>query len=202
VGGASRDRYRARAGGIAHGVAVTSHLLHRRTARVARTLARRVLLVLAAVAALVTVPATGSRAQDGTQYQLETDLTCQCGCGLTVHSCNHLNCGSGIPLKKEIAAQLETGKSRAEILEHFQTKYGEKILSSPTTRGFNLAAWTVPFVAIALGGLVVGLVLTRWRRSSGGKGDGPGSPGAPTVDADPQLRARLQRELDELGRRS
>jgi cytochrome c-type biogenesis protein CcmH len=178
---------------------VASHPLQ---SRAPRSVAHVVLVALATVVAYAAAPVPRAAAEDGTQYQLETDLTCQCGCGLTVHSCNHLNCGSGIPLKKEIAEQLSTGKSRAEILDYFQTKYGEKILSSPTTRGFNLAAWTVPFVAIALGGLVVGLVLTRWRRSSGGRGDGPGSPGTPTVDADPQLRARLERELDDLGRRS
>jgi cytochrome c-type biogenesis protein CcmH len=139
-------------------------------------------------------------AEPATQVQIETDLTCQCGCGLTVHSCNHLNCGSGIPLKKEIAEQIAAGGSREDILSYFERKYGEKILSSPTTRGFNLAAWTVPFVAIALGGLLVGVVLLRWRRA-GGTGGGTSPPSAPS-HVDPQLRARLQRELDELDRRT
>jgi len=195
--GASGDRARARAGGIPSRVT-------RLPARLAeRALVQAVLATLAAVLVLVAAPAS---AQDATQYQIETDLTCQCGCGLTVHSCNHLNCGSGIPLKKEIAGQIAAGKSRAEILDYFQTKYGEKILSSPTTRGFNLAAWTVPFVAIALGGILIGVVLTRWRRSSSNGPDGPdaGTPASPTspANADPQLRARLARELDELARRS
>src|SRR6185436_12806758 len=38
-----------------------------------------------------------------TQQEIEESLTCQCGCGLTVHSCNHLQCPSGEPIKKEIA---------------------------------------------------------------------------------------------------
>jgi len=160
-------------------------------------LARAVLVALLAAVATSTA-ATGARAEIATQYQVETDLTCQCGCGLTVHSCNHLNCGSGIPLKKEIGEQIAAGKSREDILGHFQTKYGEKILSSPTTTGFNIAAWTVPFVGIALGGLMIGVVLVRWRR---GTGNGP-PPAGPTATTDPQLRARLERELDDLDRRS
>ena len=52
---------------------------------------------------------------------------------------------------KGIAEQIALGKPRAEILAHFSTKYGEKILSSPTTSGFNIAAWTGPFVVIAPG---------------------------------------------------
>lgn len=138
-------------------------------------------------------------AEIGTQYQLESDLTCQCGCGLTVHSCNHLNCGSGIPLKREIADQLATGKSREEIIAYFQKKYGEKILSSPTGTGFNIAAWTVPFVVIALGGLVIGVVLTRWRRATGVT---PATAPQVTPSTDAALRARLERELDDLERRS
>jgi cytochrome c-type biogenesis protein CcmH len=132
---------------------------------------------------------------------METDLTCQCGCGLTVHTCNHLNCGSGIPLKKEIAEQIALGKSRADILAHFSTKYGEKVLSSPTTSGFNIAAWTVPFIAIGLGGLIIGVVLVRWRRSTG-EADASAGAASPVTQTDPDLRAKLERELAELDRRS
>lgn len=182
---------------------MAAHLQHDERLRSRARAARG--LVAALLSALIVFPALAARpaaASEATQYQIETDLTCQCGCGLTVHSCNHLNCGSGIPLKKEIAEQIATGKSREDILSYFQTKYGEKILSAPTTRGFNLAAWTVPFVAIALGLVVVGLVLTRWRKASGAPGADAGEPSPAPVNADPELRARLQRELDELARRS
>ena len=107
-----------------------------------------------------------ARAQTPTQSGVETALTCQCGCGLTVHSCNHLNCGSGIPLKEEIAQQIAQKKSLAEILSHFETKYGEKILSAPTTRGFNLLAWVFPFVAIFLASIFLGVMVRRWRRQN------------------------------------
>lgn len=163
----------------------------------AHALAATLLTLLLALPLAPLVPS--AHAEIATQYQLETDLTCQCGCGLTVHSCNHLNCGSGIPLKKEIAEHLAAGETREQILRHFQTKYGEKILSSPTTTGFNIAAWTVPFVAIALGGLLIGVVLVRWRRATTSEPQSPSSSG-PTTN--PEMRARLERELDDLDRRS
>ena len=142
-------------------------------------------------------------ADEPTQFQIETDLTCQCGCGLTVHSCNHLNCGSGIPLKKEIAEQLAQGKSRDQVLAHFQTKYGEKILSSPTTTGFNIAAWTVPFVVIAVGGLGIGFVLVRWRRGSADRAATPHpATGAPEAASDPERQARIERALADFDERS
>lgn len=177
----------------------TTRSIRKRDARPARG----ALLALAALllaASPVWVAPTTARAEIATQYQVETDLTCQCGCGLTVHSCNHLNCGSGIPLKKEIAEQIAGGKSREDILAYFSKKYGEKILSSPTTTGFNIAAWTVPFIAIALGGLIIGVVLVRWRRASSGA-DAPVAAVPPSA-TDPDLKAKLDRELADLDRRS
>ena len=97
---------------------------------------------------------------------VEESLTCQCGCGLTVHSCNHLQCPSAIPLREEIRAQMNEGKDKPAILGYFSDKYGEKILSSPTTVGFNLVAWVTPFAVIGLGGVFLGVTLKRWSRRS------------------------------------
>lgn len=133
-----------------------------------------------------------------TQNEMETALTCQCGCGLTVHSCNHLNCGSAIPLKKEIGEQIAMGRSLSEISKHFETKYGEKILSAPTTRGFNLAAWIVPFIAIGMGGIFVGVILWRWRSSQTERQATPvPTRRAPENEGERELRERLERELRE-----
>jgi cytochrome c-type biogenesis protein CcmH len=95
---------------------------------------------------------------------IEESLTCQCGCGLTVHACNHLQCPSAIPLREEIRAQMQTGKSKQAILAYFSDKYGEKILSAPTAKGFNLVAWIAPFVMVLLGGVFVGIAVMRWSR--------------------------------------
>jgi cytochrome c-type biogenesis protein CcmH len=100
-----------------------------------------------------------------TFQEVEESLTCQCGCGLTVHSCNHLQCPSALPLRQEIREQLGKGLDKQEVLAYFEQKYGEKILSSPTTEGFNLTAWVMPFVILAAGGGFVVLTLLRWRRA-------------------------------------
>lgn len=124
-----------------------------------------------------------------TQSEIEESLTCQCGCGLTVHSCNHVQCPSGIPLKEEIATQLAAGKTREDVLTYFSTKYGEKILSAPTTTGFNLVAWVTPFAAVLVAGAVIVVVSRRWRRP-------PSPPSAPPPPVDGARRARLDAELD------
>jgi len=127
---------------------------------------------------------------NATQTDLEEGLTCQCGCGLTVHACNHLQCPSGIPLKQEIASQLALGKTREEILSYFSGKYGEKILSSPTTTGFNIVAWVMPFAVVLIATMIIVVLTRRWRHRP--------QPAAQTPPAagDPALRARLDAELD------
>ncbi len=129
--------------------------------------------------------------KNATQSQIEESLTCQCGCGLTVHSCNHVQCPSGIPLKAEIAEQLAAGKNSTEILTYFSIKYGEKILSSPTTTGFNLVAWVTPF-AVVLGAAVLIIVASRrWRRPIA-----PAVPVGTPSAGDDARRSRLNAELD------
>ena len=59
----------------------------------------------------------------------------------------------------------DRASTRTQVLAYFQQKYGEKILSSPTTSGFNLAAWIMPFVVLLLGGAVVVITLLRWQRA-------------------------------------
>jgi cytochrome c-type biogenesis protein CcmH len=151
-------------------------------------LARILLVVVALVAA---VPGL---AKPPTQHEIEESLTCQCGCGLTVHSCNHIQCGSGEPIKKEISERLARGESKEQILAAFTQKFGEKVLSSPTFSGFNWFAWVTPFAAVFIAGTVLALTI----RKRGGR-TAPRPPGTapPTSDA---LRARLARELDDLDR--
>jgi cytochrome c-type biogenesis protein CcmH len=130
-----------------------------------------------------------------TFQEVEESLTCQCGCGLTVHSCNHLQCGSALPLREEIRQQLAEGKDKESIIDHFRDKYGEKILSAPTTSGFNLAAWITPFVLVALGGVFIGFTIRRWGNRGGDDDDSAGSP--PESSAPKEYQKILERELQQ-----
>jgi cytochrome c-type biogenesis protein CcmH len=126
-----------------------------------------------------------------TTQEVEEALTCQCGCGLTVHSCNHLQCGFAVPAKQTIAEQISQGKGKEEIMAAFVTRYGEKVLSAPTTSGFNLAAWIMPFLVVLVGGVLITLVSLRWsRRNSQNEPHRP-----PVPSSANQYRDRLQKEL-------
>ena len=143
----------------------------------------------AALAFVVLVLATPAVA--ATQQEVEESLTCQCGCGLTVHACNHLQCPSGEPMKKEIAERLARGEDGETILAAFRERYGEKVLSSPTLRGFNWLAWVTPFAALLAGALGVTRVVRRWVRTPAP------APYRPPPAAD-ELRRRLARELADM----
>jgi cytochrome c-type biogenesis protein CcmH len=132
------------------------------------------------------------KAASPTTQEVEEALTCQCSCGLTVHSCNHLQCGFAVPVKEEIAQHISEGKGLEEITATFVARYGEKVLSAPTTAGFNLAAWLTPFLAVLVGGILIGIVSLRWvRRQPQHVPENPPAP--PGID---QYRERLKKELD------
>jgi len=126
-----------------------------------------------------------------TVARITEGLTCQCGCGLTVSNCNHPTCGFAVPLRDDIDKMIAKGMSADQITAFYRRKYGEKILSAPTTEGFNLLAWIMPFAAIIAGGGLIALRLGRWRT-------------APVQEAeqivplfDDDLRRRLESDLKD-----
>jgi cytochrome c-type biogenesis protein CcmH/NrfF len=159
------------------------------------SLARRV--VAAFVLALAVVgPVRLAAATPAAQKDVEEALTCQCGCGLTVHSCNHLNCGSAGPMKKEIAERIARGEDKETILKAFVQRYGEKVLSSPTLRGFNWFAWITPFAAVLLAAGILTVTIRRRVHETAPEA----TPAAASPPGDPAMRERLARELDRLER--
>jgi len=100
------------------------------------------------------------------QKDVEERLTCQCGCGLTVHTCNHLQCSFAIPVRTDITKSLAAGEAADDIIDRYMNKYGEKILSSPTHIGFNLVAWYGPYLALLLAGTIIIITMRRWTSRS------------------------------------
>ncbi|MGC2443944.1 cytochrome c-type biogenesis protein [Candidatus Binatus sp.] len=131
-----------------------------------------------------------------TNSQVSEGLTCQCGCGLTVANCNMPTCGFSVPMRAEIDRMIGEGKTRAQIIAFYRHQYGEKVLSAPTTEGFNLLAWTMPFIALALGGGLMVLAVGRWH-SKQPSVPADLAPGAQPASFDPELRRRLEKELEE-----
>jgi len=122
-------------------------------------------------------------------------LTCQCGCGLTVANCNHPECSFSVPLRGEISRMLDKGMDRPAIIAIYRAKFGEKILSAPTTEGFNLLAWVMPFFALIMGGGFIVLMLGKWRHETPAIPSGSEADTVRAAQIDPRLREKLDAEV-------
>ena len=83
--------------------------------------------------------------------------TCQ---GLSV---KESEAGLSLNMKSKIRDMLIAGKSKAEILQFFEERYGEWILRSPKKAGFNLLLWGLPGLLIVL---ISGLLLFKLKKKS------------------------------------
>ena len=122
---------------------------------------------------------------------LETQLKCNCGCGLDVHSCQYqMQCGTSPAWSNRIRTELEQGMDEDAILAGFVTEFGPQVLMSPPAEGFNLVGYLLPALAIVTAGMFVGLVIRggATRRETL----------APVAELNDEEQARLAAELRRL----
>jgi cytochrome c-type biogenesis protein CcmH len=129
-----------------------------------KTIALFFLLLTANLLTAQTEPATEKRSL---QTEIQNELACFCGCGMTIQGClGGMTCSESRTISKEVASLLETGKGKSEVLQAMVVKYGERILAAPTKEGFNLTAWILPFVALIVGGFIVAKVISGWKQQA------------------------------------
>ena len=142
---------------------------------------------------------------DAAIQAIEKRLKCSCGCGLDIYTCRttDFTCTYSPALHKEVVRLAEQGKNDQQIIDEFVAQYGEAALMAPPRRGFNLAGYFVPSIAIVLAAVFLVRVLRRWTREAEAvrvaveKGS-PATP-PPPPDATPAELQRLRDELDRLG---
>ncbi len=122
---------------------------------------RNLLLALLVLAAPFALAADRERIKE-----ITSNMICMCGCNQLLGACNHLNCPTRGPMTDEVAKMLDEGKTQEQILPAFADKYGLRVLAAPPASGFNLSAWIMPFVALAIGFIAVGYVARRWKSRS------------------------------------
>ncbi|MSS73253.1 MAG: cytochrome c-type biogenesis protein CcmH [Candidatus Latescibacteria bacterium] len=130
-----------------------------------------------------------------TVSEVARELSCRCGCNMTVDGCNHTNCPFAIPARKSIDEKIASGMTKEGIMQSFVAQYGEVVLAAPTKKGFNLTAWILPFVMILVGGGIVRVVIKRWTKP-GARSD----PGRSSPAEDAEYQARVEKELKDLDR--
>jgi cytochrome c-type biogenesis protein CcmH len=146
--------------------------------------------IMFAAVAVTTFASSGN----ASLQEVSEGLTCQCGCGLTVANCNHPQCEFSVPVRLQIETMIAKGMGRAQIIEFFRAKYGEKILSAPTSEGFNLLAWIIPFAAVFVGCFIIVGAISRWRANPVIEA---GASASGLASYDPELKHRLEQEVRE-----
>jgi cytochrome c-type biogenesis protein CcmH len=118
----------------------------------------RTLLLCASIFALL---GTGDPATRFTE--IGHQMMCICGCNQILLECNHVGCPSSDGMRNELMAAVTRGESDSLVEQGFVQKYGPTVLAAPTTKGFDRAAYILPFLALILGfGLVV-MIVRSWK---------------------------------------
>src|ERR1700728_1154410 len=95
--------------------------------------------------------------------ELGHQMMCICGCNQILLECNHVGCPDSDGMRNELMAAVSRGDSDSLVEQSFVQKYGPTVLAAPTAKGFDRAAYIVPFVALFFGfGLVV-LIVRGWK---------------------------------------
>ena len=149
-------------------------------------------LVLAALPAQAQVANPGAAAPPERLESRVFEIAQQLRCPTCVsESVADSSAGISIEMRNQIQAQLEEGRSEAEILAFFQERYGDWVLLEPPRRGIHLIVWWLPGIALAAGALGLAALMVRWTRNARRLAEE-----APLSDEE---RARVRAELADSG---
>ncbi len=157
------------------------------------SLRSKLLLALALTAALLqgTVPLTNERVR-----RLGDMLQCKCGCYASITGCNMINCHFSDPVRTQLLAMVEQGKSDDQIFAEMVRVYGKEIMMKPPAEGFYLLSWVMPFAGLAAGLGLVYLLLQSWRRKAA---TAAGPPDEAVESAElARYKDRIEKDLDDL----
>jgi cytochrome c-type biogenesis protein CcmH len=131
---------------------------------------------------------------------LEHKIHCTCGCNLDVFTCRttDFTCTTSPAMHQLVLARIDSGMTEAQVLDAFQKQYGEMIFMAPLKRGFNWAAYLMPFIGLGVGlGLVVGVVRRLARQSARVRATAAeAAEAAPVAGATPEEMEQLKGELE------
>lgn len=123
-------------------------------------------LFIALLAAMAVAQEPGAMPESGIMppavRRVGSRLACLCRtCNNTVGDCPMLECAYASPARKRIAALQYAGKSDDEIVDTIVAENGTEALAVPPAQGFSVVAWTMPYVAVAIGLLAIWAFVRR-----------------------------------------
>lgn len=121
-------------------------------------------LQVAALILAATLLVSAGPADDTRVNVLGHQMMCMCGCNQILAECNHVGCSYSTKMLAQIREAVLRGDSDAAIKKMMVDEYGTVVLAAPTTKGFDIVAWIMPFAIflLALGAVVI--VIRTWKR--------------------------------------
>ncbi len=143
-------------------------------------------LAAALLLALVLAAPAAASERHPTLGELEGEVMCPT-CKTTL---DQSNAPIANRIRQFISARIAAGDTESEIKAKLVAQFGPAILAEPSKHGFNLLAWVLPFVALGVGAVALGLLVWRWSR---GRERSSAAAGGPPID--PELDRRVDEEL-------
>ena len=121
--------------------------------------------VLVALLAAASIAQESSGIMSADTRRVGARLACLCGsCKNTIGDCAMLECSYCRPKREKIAALQASGRSDQSIVDAIVAEEGRQALAVPPKEGFTLLAWTMPYIAIGFGLIVIWLFVRSLRR--------------------------------------
>jgi cytochrome c-type biogenesis protein CcmH/NrfF len=127
------------------------------------------------------------------EKKMQHEIVCTCGtCGhQTIAECRKDPCGTSHQMREELAAYIDKGMDRDQIIQAFITKYdSEEMLGAPIDKGFSRLAWLFPYLVGATSAVAIGFAAVKWSRK-------PEEP-VEAAPVDSALDERIDDELRDL----
>jgi cytochrome c-type biogenesis protein CcmH len=123
-----------------------------------RRKAGQTILLCAAIIALLGAGDPATRFKE-----IGHQMMCICGCNQILLECNHVGCPASDGIRNELMAAVDRGDSDSLVEQSFVQKYGPTVLAAPSSKGFDRAAYVIPFLALIFGFGLIGLVIRSWK---------------------------------------
>jgi cytochrome c-type biogenesis protein CcmH len=133
-------------------------------------------LLLVAAAGLILAAPAAACTKRASQAGLETKLVCP-SCHTTL---DESNSPVAQEMKAEVARRIAACQTERQILDAMVSEFGETILSTPQTHGFDLLAWVLPFGGVLAGGLGIAYGARKWARARPAEAEAPPAALAPS----------------------